>query len=84
VNHLDVGKFGTNPPEMGGKLVRFPARYVETLDGQGCDKGKRAKKLVKILGKWGKYLISFLSNNFVPNEFGPSNSPPPGMHHILT
>jgi len=50
---LDVQEFDTNPSEMEENLSTFQARYLETLHGQGCDKSKKRKILVKILENWG-------------------------------
>jgi len=63
---------------QGGKNVRFPARCVETLHGQGCEEAKRNKNLV-IIFENGDIFGKFLSINLFTTEFGPSNFLPPPL-----
>lgn len=48
--------------------------------GQGCDEGGKRKNLVKVLEKWGEYLVRFLRHLVLilsqPNSARPN--PPPG------
>jgi len=70
VTDLDVEKMGANLSEMGENFGKFSGQVCGSGHGHGqrCDEEKWSKNLVKIFEKWGKYLVGFLSTNFVTTD----------------